>query len=74
MLKLLLALVAETVPTITQEQRESWEIKDGTTMTQIKFNLPDLSDLFPIQNGEISSYQIYVLGQSSNEKYLKGKS
>ena len=72
--KLFEVIAAVRVPNLSEDKRSKWEIKDGTTLTQIRFNLPtDFADLFPPENGEIEFYQIYVLGNSSNEEFRKGK-
>ena len=67
-------IIAEKVPSISREKREKWLIEDGTTKTEIKFNLPtDFAEIFPPENGEIIAYQIYVIGKSSNEDIRKSK-
>ena len=61
-------IVAEKIPSISEETRQKWEIQNETTTSQIKFYLPtNFSELFPAQHEDIIAYQIYVLGKSSNE-------
>ena len=59
---------------ISEETRKKWEVEEGNNLTQIKFKLPtDFTEIFPIKNGEIYFYQIYVLGNTTNKDYQMSK-
>lgn len=71
-LVVLIRTVPEKVP-IPKETRGEWSKDEGVTKNTIDFTLTaDVTALFSTENGDITHYQIIVLGKPSNTDDREG--